>query len=283
VSEETGYCEHCGQKLPPPARPYGSQGNNKFGLTVTVVLHLLLVLLYLLRDPPDQHARPPNGATMVLLAPFKGLKKKEPPPEPRKKSRTPPTVMHIERLPNTITLPNEKPLPEVADPKPITPPAVDMQALVEARRRAREQANGVSEQAAPESDNDKAMRNIKANIAAANGRSQGDDRNDTGGVFEIANQTYHSADVKFRGWNPSFKRRWLSQVTVEQGTERDIETAIIKKMIELIRKEKKGDFIWESRVLNRNVPLSARIEDTAELEAFLFKEMFPTYRRPVGR
>ncbi len=154
-----------------------------------------------------------------------------------------------------------------------------MQALIESRRNARAAANG---QEVQESEGDRAMRLIKANVAAANGKSAGGDRNDTGGVFEVVDQSFNSAGLKFRGWNPNFKRRWLQQVQVERGLEPDIETAIVKKMIELIRKEKPGDFIWESRRLNRNVPLSARVQDQAELHAFLLKEMFPAYR-PPGR
>ena len=95
------------------------------------------------------------------------------------------------------------------------------------------------------------------------------------------NKTFHSADLKFRGWNPNFKRRWLQQLTVEKGAEVDVETAIVKKMIELIRKEKTGDFEWDSHRLQRVVTMSARPQDTAELQAFLFKEMFPEYRRPA--
>jgi hypothetical protein len=91
-----------------------------------------------------------------------------------------------------------------------------------------------------------------------------------------------SAEVKFRGWNPNFKRRWLTSVTVERGSEPDIETAIVKKMIEIIRKEKTGDFEWDSHRLGKVVTLSARPQDTKELIAFLYKEMFPdSTSRPV--
>lgn len=274
---DSGFCEHCGQPLPQLAKPYGAQGNNKFGLTVTVLLHIALLLLFLFRSPPDKTSAAPPSGPMMLLAPPAA---KQPKPVPFTK---PPKleVVDIARLANTITLPNEKPIPvEVAapEPKPVAPPpAVDMQALIEARRNARNAANG---QEVQESEGDRAMRLIKANVAAANGKSAGGDRNDTGGVFEVVDKTFNSASVKFRGWNPNFKRRWLQQVQVERGAEQDIETAIVKKMIELIRKEKPGDFIWESRRLNRNVPLSARVQDQAELHAFLLKEMFPEYRAP---
>ncbi len=278
MSEDTGFCPHCGQPMPQPreSKPYGEQGNNKFGLAATVAVHIVLLLLFLFRNHPEKVAAPPLSGAMVLLQP--GGRPPKPVPQ-----LTPPKleVVDIQRLANTITLPHEKPIPvEIQQPeaKPVPPPpAVDMQALIDARRAARAAANG---QAVQESDNDRAMRLIKANVAAANGKT-GSDRNDSGGMFEVYDKTYHSAGLKFRGWNPNFKRRWLQQLTVDQGTEIDIETAIVKKMIEIIRKEKPGDFIWESHRLGRNVPLSARKEDQAELMAFLYKEMFPEYRPPV--
>ena len=54
-------------------------------------------------------------------------------------------------------------------------------------------------------------------------------------------------------------------------------------MIELIRKEKTGDFEWDSHRLGKVITMSARVKDTAELQAFLMKEMFPEYRPPAQR
>ncbi|MES2126597.1 MAG: hypothetical protein V4463_04940 [Pseudomonadota bacterium] len=279
---DTAYCEHCGQPLPkaPLTATYGEPRTNKVGITITVVLHLLLVLVYLLQPKLDKHAPPANGATMVLLAPL-GKPAPKSPPLKRKPVKELPRV-DMQRLANTITLPHEKPIEEApkVEPKPITPPKeVDMSAYIEARRKARG-ATEATVAAAEDSEAAKADRIAKANIARANGKTHGDDANDTGGIFEIRNQTFHSATVKFRGWNQNFKRRWLTQIEVEQGTEIDVETAIVKKMIELIRKEKTGDFEWESYRLNRVVTMSARVQDTAELQAFLFKEMFPKYIAP---
>jgi hypothetical protein len=50
-------------------------------------------------------------------------------------------------------------------------------------------------------------------------------------------------------------------------------------MIEIIRTHYKGDFRWESSRLGRVVNLSARIEDSAELEAFMLEE-FPEFAKP---
>jgi hypothetical protein len=280
--ENDGICAHCGQPLPVHVIAYGKRGPSRTGLAVTLLLHLLLVAIYLLQPQSEKHAAPPAGSTMVYVAPLAPgkpkPKKQQQQQAPKKTSKTPP--VQIKRLPNTITLPDEKPVKVVeAEPKPVTAPPqeVDMQAYIEARRKARG-AKDPSEQPAEESENARATRIAMANIASANGRSHGDDRNETGGVFSLSHQTFNSAELKFRGWNPNFKRRWLQQLTVETGAEIDIETAVVKRMIELIRKEKTGEFDWDSHRLQRVVKMSARPQDTAELQAFLFKEMFPEYR-----
>jgi hypothetical protein len=53
-----------------------------------------------------------------------------------------------------------------------------------------------------------------------------------------------------------------------------ISNVLVRKMIELIRSHYQGDFNWESHRLGRVIVLSARIEDNAELEAFLIREFF---------
>jgi hypothetical protein len=276
--EGSDVCAHCGQPLPGAVTPsYGRRGPNRTGLAITILLHLLLVAIYLFQPKTKQKVSAPAGEAIVWLAPGKPKPQEQAPKSAPKTRphRTPPEQVQVQRLPNTITLPHEKPV-EVAreEPKKVVkeaPQEVDMQAYIEARRRQR----GAPEpsQATEESDEAKGMRNALANIAAANNRGR-DDSNETGGIFSISNRTFHSADLKFRGWNPSFKRRWLTQLTVEQGTEPDLETAIVKKMIELIRKEKTGDFEWDSHRLGKVVKMSARVQDTAELQAFLMKEMF---------
>jgi hypothetical protein len=286
--DNTGICAHCGQPLP-GERPlsYGDTRVSRTGIAVTVALHLLLVLLWVFKDTTEKKAPPPAGEAITYIAPVPGKPKKKElakaDPAPARKPK--PVVAKVERLPDTITLPDEKREEVKPDPEPPKPekvdPTQDMSEMIAARRRARGQ--DTSEQQGEESEQDRGMRNALANIAAANGRSKGTDPNETGGVFSVSDRTFSRAQLKFRGWNPNFKRRWLQQVDVELGTERDIETAIVKKMIELIRKEKTGDFEWDSHRLQRVVKMSARVQDTAELEAFLYKEMFPAYSPPKGR
>jgi hypothetical protein len=288
--EDSDVCMHCGQPLPGrKVVSYGRTGPNRTGVIVTIALHLLLVAVWLFQPKMERHAPPKSGEAIVWLPPLKPNKPAAKPAEqaPKKTAKaappkpTPPRVTHVQRLPNTITLPNEKPVEE--KPKPAKedakapPQEVDMQAYIEAQRKRRG-APAQTDQA-EESEAARGTRNALANIAAINGRG-GQDPNETGGVFSISNQTFSTADLKFRGWNPNFKRRWLTAVTVERGSEPDIQTAIVKKMIELIRKEKTGDFEWESHRLNRVVTMSARPQDTQELMNFLYKEMFPEYKPP---
>jgi len=49
---------------------------------------------------------------------------------------------------------------------------------------------------------------------------------------------------------------------------------MVQRMIALIRTHYSGDFNWESHRQNRVIVLSARLEDNAELEAFLLREFF---------
>jgi hypothetical protein len=285
--EDSDVCAHCGRPLPGSSVvTYGRQGPNRIGLAVTIGLHLLLVAIWLYQ--PKHQSSPParSGEAIVWLPPEKPNKPapKTPQPAPKSAKTTPskpkPQVSQVQRLPDTITLPHEKHVEEVK-PQPkeetkLQPDETDMAAYIEKRRQAR---GARSEQPAQESDAQRGMRNAMANIAAINGRG-GQDPNESGGVFSVTNKTFSHADVKFRGWNPNFKRRWLTTASVDRGNEPDIETAIVKKMIELIRKEKSGDFEWDSQRLNKVVTMSARPQDTQELMAFLYKEMFPDYKPP---
>lgn len=295
--EDSGVCSHCGQPIARPAPVYGRQGPNRLGVAGTIGLHLLLVALWLWQPEEDQEkrARPISEpqSDVVYVAPLQEPAPLEQAPRPVTRPLPLPPVPRVEqerilvqRLPDTITIPDERPEP----PRPPQPPQpqqpanapqeTDMMAAIEARRKQRGAPTGSENQ--QESEAARGTRNALANIASVNNRGR-DDSNESGGIFSVSNKTFNTMDLKFRGWNPNFKRRWLTAVTVEQGSERDIETAVIKKMIELIRREKQGDFEWDSHRLGRVVTLSARPQDTDQLMAFLYKEMFPDYRPVPGR
>lgn len=276
------HCTACGQPVR-RAPAYGSVTgtSNRIGLAVSVALHLLVVLYYLTRAQPARPVPPPpRGGEMVYIAPLATPVPAKPAPRPKVAEARPLPTQAPARA--SIAPPRRK--QEVYVPPVVSPLAPvqeeDMEARIAAARKRRAQAQPQPEP--EESEQERGLRIARANIAGAQGRnggSGGGERNDSGGIFSIVDQTSHSAEIKFRGWNGNFKRNWLKQERVEQGAELDIETAIVKMMIELIRKEKPGDFIWDSQRLGRHVNLSARVEDTAELQAFLLKEFFPGYRR----
>ncbi|MFA9218322.1 MAG: hypothetical protein ACEQSK_14635 [Sphingomonadaceae bacterium] len=287
MSADSEYCQTCGQKLPQAGESYGTwdrkPGSNRIGIGISVALHLLGVLYYLFRPAePEHHAAPPKGGQMVYIAPLQEKKLNKPVPkktDTAKASKPPPP-----RQQQASITPPAAPKPKLETYVPPVqatmqpPPEADMSEMIAKKRAARQAENPQPAEPVVESANDRALRIAKANIAGAQGRSGGADRDDTGGVFQV-DKSYHSAEVKFRGFNANFKRRWLQQIHVEQGAEQDIETAVVKEMIKIIRKEKPGDFQWESQRLGKLVNLSARKEDEKELFAFLLKEMFPEYRR----
>jgi type IV secretory pathway VirB10-like protein len=292
---DSDYCATCGQLIrPQPVYGAKTSVSNRIGLAVSILLHVLGLAYYLLRDEPVRVIPPatPDGA-MVYIAPLAPQPAARPqpaqppkPPQPKPVAKQPPKVAKAapRAQPSKTRPKKEVPKEEVYVPPVvarIAPPKQDepqdMQGQIAARRAQRAAAQPQPEP--QESDEARGQRIARANIAGAQGGSSGSERNGSGGIFSIVNQNARSAEVKFRGWNSNFKRNWTQQVQVERGLEPDIETAIVKKMIELIRKEKPGDFVWDSHRLGRHVNLSARVADTAELQAFLLKEFFPDYRR----
>ena len=160
-------------------------------------------------------------------------------------------------------------------------PAEDFSTRLEAARQRRAEAaaqDPVVAQAPAETESARANRIARENIAFQQ-RGQGVERDQTGGVFQLKGVRQHSAAFLFRGWNENFRRNWSQMVEVEQGNEIDIENAIIKRMIVLIRTHKPGDFIWDSHRLGRQITLNAAAANEPELRAFLLKEFFPNYIR----
>ncbi|KQQ47641.1 hypothetical protein ASF61_03150 [Duganella sp. Leaf126] len=295
ILSANGFCETCGQPLPQPGDSYAlwerkKEQTRRIGLGFTVALHLAFVLYYLFSPspPPPKTTSAKRGGEMVYIAPLPITpqkptvkptpKKTEPKPtKPTKPAPSKPSTVRTKPTPQPKLETFVPPVQATMTPPPPPPPEQDMSAMLAKRRAEREAANPSPQPAEPaQSASERALARAKANIAGANARA-GQDPNDSGGVFSVDKRS-NSADVKFRGWNTNFKRNWLQQVHVEQGNEKDIETAVAKEMIKIIRKEKPGDFEWESRRLGRTVKMSARKEDEQELMAFLLKEMFPDYR-----
>jgi hypothetical protein len=141
----------------------------------------------------------------------------------------------------------------------------------ERRRKAEEAAAQINAEAAARERGPSPIDIAKANIQRS---SSSRVRPGTSGVFEVLYKGVRSAKFAFHGWNPGAGNQWNQTVDVDAPLGGDVELAIVRKMIELIREHYSGDFNWESRRLGRVVVESARIEDSAELEAFLIKEFF---------
>ena len=147
--------------------------------------------------------------------------------------------------------------------------------------RVRRRAGGIFEDEPTEpknaerapSEEEMRMANVKRNL-----REPG-----ASGIFQITRMGTRSAQFLFRAWrmDSSTTRREVIEVTA--GPDVDIQRAVARKMIELIREYHQGDFNWESYRLGRVVVLSSRPEDSKGLEDFLIREFFYDPSIPTPR
>lgn len=273
-----------------PGALQGRQRPVMLAIALSVLLHAL-GFWYLLEHAPVPATATPRGddsRLSVTLTPFQAGA------APAPESLAPaPVKKPLPRKPIRQTAPSTAPAatPRVtitpadsAQPVPMPAPAADMLTQLDAARKRRADAAAQDGTAAPEDDAQRANRIARANIAAAHpGGAQGADQDDHGGVFQIRRIGLHSADFMFRGWNLNFRRDSTQLIDVDQGAENDIRIAVVKKMIELIRRHKSGDFIWDSHRLDKQFTLSARPEHDSELQQFLLREFFPDYVAAVRR
>jgi hypothetical protein len=221
------------------------------------------------------------------------------PPQPAQPPRTPPVRRPPTRAPApaparpppltspsspvAIAPPVERPptpAPPVVAPEPParTPPPADLSAFIANRRRERGESDPSTSQGAtanaPESDIARRDRIVAQNLASVNTRDFGKGTRNSGGIFQITKLGSYDAEFTFFGWNKDINRRASQRIEVLQGSNPDIQIAVVREMIKIIRRYENEDFTWESRRLGRNVTLSARAQDTHELETFMMREFF---------
>jgi hypothetical protein len=178
--------------------------------------------------------------------------------------------------------PLSTPLPAERKVAPEVPPAppqpqFDMLAMINARREKRREVEHAlvqqeeSRSSASSGSNDP-MATIKRNLATLSAP----DSDGTGGVFQILSKGTRAGEFAFNGFRPDTQRRWREVIEVDAGQGGDIERAMVRRMIELIRGHYNGDFIWRSHRLGKSVTMSARPQDQADLEEFLIREFFDT-------
>lgn len=192
-----------------------------------------------------------------------------PPPHPQSRRVPPPAPRPpILATPQPALVP---PVPEAKRPAP----SFDMAAMIEARRQQRHAAEEATppqaEAPAPAPPGqDEGLASLNRNLQTLSGREG------VGGIFTILHMGTRTGEFAFNGWRPDSRRQWREVVEVDAGPGGNLELAMVRRMIELIRTHYNGDFNWQSHRLQRVVVLSARPQDNAELEDFLMREFFGT-------
>jgi hypothetical protein len=244
-------------------------------------------------QPSPPPARPAAPTPAPKPAPTPQARPAPPPapaPKPAPQARPPqapprpvpaPPVLALNK-PSAKTPAPAPPAPPMAAPapKPAPPPEGDFSSMLEARRQARNESApppsppSPSEQPAVEDDAARRQRIVAANLGTNRTPTFGSDPTRGGGIFQIKRLGYDDAEFLFFGWNPDIRRNTSQLVEVRRGNNNDIRIAVVRRIIGIIRQYEQEDFLWESKRLGRNLTLSARMKDTAGLEAFLMREFF---------
>jgi hypothetical protein len=194
----------------------------------------------------------------------------EPTPAPPPRPQPAPQPRIRPRIVEKAAEPAQPPEPTPPPPEPTSSPPLDMAAMVEARRAQRQAAQAAARATQPSnapSEEEIALSRINRNLHSSEGQG-------VGGVFQILRKGTRTAEFAFNGWQPNRDRQWREVIEVDAGLNGDVDRAIVKRMIQLIRTHYSGDFRWESHRLSRIVILSARQEDNDGLEDFLIREFF---------
>ncbi len=158
------------------------------------------------------------------------------------------------------------------------PRADDMMSMIEAARKRRAES-AAAQNIETQNDNSIARANVATSIRQVQGAGQDGD----GGIFQMRYIGSRDAEFFFRGWSKNSNRNSSRVIKVEQGEYVDIQTAVVQKMIEIIREQNNETFIWDSRRLDKKISLSARKEHTLDLQGFLLREFFENYVQPARR
>ncbi|MEO8344787.1 MAG: hypothetical protein ABI607_03745 [Betaproteobacteria bacterium] len=230
---------------------------------------------------PPAGSMPSSPSPPEQVAALRPRAPRTPPPRAAPRPPATPPVMSIPRQsPAAPSMPTTPPLPAPA-PQPV--PETDMAAYIESRRRARgEQSSAASESSsnAKAAEDERQNKIIAANLGTNARPSFGRDARNGGGVFQIKTEEYDYAEFWFFGWNKDISRNSKQVIEVRKGENANIQIAVVRRMIAIIREHETGDFLWESHRLGRQLTLSARARDTSELEAFMMQEFFYDTRNP---
>ncbi len=127
---------------------------------------------------------------------------------------------------------------------------------------------------AEEDEKSRRDRAVMANLGSLQPRLVGENSQQGGGIFQIKEMGIEYATFYFYGWNKEMRRKNTQSIEVARGSNPSTALAVVRRMIMIIREHEKEDFVWESLRLRRDVTLSARPRDNAQLEAFLMDDFF---------
>jgi hypothetical protein len=271
--------------------------NTLIALLVSICLHMALLWIFApklfsvgapIKDSPpfEVSLGPPQKKQTANVEPALPTVEpiSEPSPEPPKpmpkkiikqKSVPPKQVTPVE-IPvevakkSDLTLPKKPEKTIETTPEPL--PGEDMQAYIKRQKEAKLAQQGASNQ------------DVEEVLASNNAPSEGEKRDakirenlkfdGTNGIFEIRDIGIHTAQFSFKGWKTNVNTARLEIIDVNVPDGADARREVIKKMIEIIRREYSGDFNWDSRRLGRVLVLSARLQDNDALEDFMLTEFF---------
>ncbi|MFA5242840.1 MAG: hypothetical protein WC029_03320 [Sulfuricella sp.] len=269
-------CSHCGEIVRVHVPDFRAREIRLWWpLPLALIIWLVLVWkfsVFLTSPRVEMAASVPVQASFVELP--DAAKEKSPEVQPKSLPRPskPAIRPRSKTLPSPGTAAVRPAPPQEATPEPNLAPPTDLMAYVNAtreRRRAAEMAAGRENAAASArergpSEEQARMANIMRNL-----QPQG-----TNGVFQIVSMSARTAKYSFRGWTRNAGNARQELIEVSAGPDGDVERAMVRSMIGLIRRYYQGDFNWESQRLDRTIVLSARLEDNAGLEDFLMREFF---------
>lgn len=267
-----------------------ARNRSTIGLALSVLFHIAILLFAL-----EHQSTPPQEIGTSMTAPISI--QLLPPSENSSKSTSSPALTVTRPMSKAAGKPKEKARKDqdVARKKPVPVPQeklatikpqqaqpeaapTDMMSMLN-NARERRRAAGTPDRNDRENEeqpDDNAI--ARANVQHSMRQAQARGRNDGGGVFQVTFKGVRTAEMIFRGWDERRRDTTRQLLEIDAGLNGDIDTAIVRKMIELIRARQSGDFSWQSRRLGRVVMLSARIQDNAELEDFLKRDFFDYYR-----
>jgi hypothetical protein len=248
-------------------------------VVASVLIHGLLAAIPIHQRPGEKSSAAPSTliATIVTAPMVRQDPTPQAVPDPAPVVRPRPVV-----APKAVAAAPPPPRPvepvtPVEKTEPVATPKFDMLAMINARRAQRQQVEDAV--ARQEQARSAAMPGSSDPAAAINRNLQGlssSSDDGTGGVFQILSKGTRRGEFSFNGWRPDTQRRWREVIEVDAGPGGDIERAMVRRMIELIRGHYTGNFTWRSHRLGKSIVMSARTEDGPELVEFLMRVFFGT-------